>query len=116
MAKLQTTDRISPWMPETDQFRLAVLGKLAEEASELASRSARCIIQGLDEKDPDTGRSNREELAREVADVEACLEIARETLAIVPADTRKTSKANGFRLWHSLIGKHVAAALGEAAR
>lgn len=103
-------DQISPWMPETDQHRLAILGKLAEEAGELASRAARCIIHGLDEKDPETGRSNRDELAREAADVEACLEIARETLAVVSADSRKASKANGFRLWHSLIEKGRVAA------
>ncbi|MET3925584.1 hypothetical protein [Devosia sp. 2618] len=94
---------ITAWFPETDQFRLAVLGKLAEEASELSARACRCIIQGLDERDPETQRLNREELAREVADVTACLEILREVLSIVPSDTRIASKANGFRNWHHLI-------------
>ena len=94
---------ITPWQPEQNRFRLAVLGKLAEEAGELSARASRCIIHGLDEADPDTGRRNRDELAREVADVLACFEILRETLSIVPQDARIASKANGFRHWHSLI-------------
>ena len=94
---------ITPWQPEQDRHRLATLGKLAEEASELSARAARCIIHGLDERDPDTGLLNRDELAREIADVTACLEIVRETLSIVASDQRITSKANGFRLWHSMI-------------
>lgn len=103
--KLKPTPAITPWQPETDQFRLAVLGKLAEEASELAARAARCIIHGLDERDPDTKRLNRDELAREASDVEACLDILRETLAITSNPSRVASKANGFRLWHSMIGE-----------
>lgn len=94
---------ITPWQPEQNRFRLAALGKLTEEASELSARASRCIIHGLDETDPDTGRRNRDELASEVADVLACIEILRETLGIVPQDTRISSKANGFRHWHSLI-------------
>jgi hypothetical protein len=94
---------ITPWQPEQNRFRLAVLGKLAEESGELSARAARCIIHGLDERDPDTGRLNRDELAREVADMLACLEILRETLSVVPNDARIASKANGFRHWHSLI-------------
>lgn len=96
-------DHISPWFPEQDQIRLAVLGKLIEECNELSGRAARCIIQGLDEVDPDTKRTNREELEREAADVAACMEIAREVLGIVPSDGRSLKKAIGFRRWHRLI-------------
>lgn len=99
------TAPINPWQPEQDRYRLAALGKLAEESSELSARAARCIIHGLDEKDPDTGKLNRIELANEIADVAACLEIAREVLSVTPSDARTASKANGFRLWHSLIEK-----------
>ncbi len=103
MAQASTKPAITPWQPEQNRFRLAVLGKLAEESGELSARAARCIIHGLDERDPDTGRLNRDELAREVADMLACLEILRETLSVVPQDARISSKANGFRHWHSLI-------------
>lgn len=94
---------ISPWMPEQDRLRLAVLGKLGEECSELAARASRCIIHGLDETDPDTGRLNRAELAREAADVAACLDILREVLGVVPNGDRMLGKANGFRRWHRMI-------------
>lgn len=98
-------DPISPWLPETSPFRLATLGKLAEESSELAARAARCMIQGLDEIDPDTGRSNRTELSREIADVAACIEMVRETLSIVPSEGRITQKSDGLRHWHAMIEK-----------
>lgn len=94
---------ISPWMPEQDRLRLAVLGKLAEECSELAGRAARCIIQGLDENDPDSGRTNREELAREIADVEACIGMAEHVLGLDTVLLRINDKVAGFLRWHALI-------------
>lgn len=64
----------SPWQPETSQYKLAVLGKLAEEGSEVATAAVRCIIQGTDEREPVTGKLNREWLEDEIADVMAqCL-------------------------------------------
>lgn len=94
---------ISPWFPEQDRVTLAVLGKLIEECNELSARAARCIIQGCDEKDPDSGRTNVEELEREVADVMACLEMARVKLGIRPSGTREGEKFRGFQRWHELI-------------
>ena len=38
---------ISPWFPEQDRIRLAVLGKLIEECTVLAGRAARTGIVGL---------------------------------------------------------------------
>lgn len=97
------TGRISPWMHEPDPVLIAALGKLAEESGELASRASRCIVQGLDELDPDTGRSNREELAREMADVDAA-QLALITVAPVPYDiTRRHSKFLGFTRWFDMI-------------
>lgn len=94
---------ISPWMPEQDRIRLAVLGKLAEECNELAARAARCIIQGLDEADPASGRSNRAELTREIADVIACTEVAIEALSLDVSDQRIKDKMRGFYRWHTMI-------------
>lgn len=94
---------ISPWMPEQDRVRLALLGKLTEEAGELAARAARCIIHGLDERDPDSGRLNRVELERELADVRAVAEALRSVLDVVPDDTRAQRKRNGFYDWLALI-------------
>lgn len=94
---------ITAWLPEQDRHRLAVLGKLAEECNELSGRAVRCIIQGLDECDPTTGRTNREELAREIADVEACLSQVAKRLAVDFDLTRCADKSRGFDLWHRLI-------------
>ena len=66
----------SPWTPETSQFRLAVLGKLAEEGSEVATAAVRCIIQGIDEEEPVTGKLNRTWLEDEIADIMAQCELA----------------------------------------
>jgi len=94
---------ISAWMPEQDPHRLAVLGKLAEECNELAGRAVRCIIQGIDEKDPATGRTNREELAREASDVEACLEMLEARMLVSRITSRVADKYDGFKRWHGLI-------------
>lgn len=99
--------KITLWLPEQNRFRLAVLGKLGEEASELAARATRCITHGLDEVDPKSKRLNRDELADEAADLLACLLILREVLSITPSDTRIASKANGFRHWQALIHDHM---------
>lgn len=96
-------ERISPWLPEQDQIRLAILGKLVEECGELGSRAARCIIHGLDEVDPDSGRENFEELRREIADVRACLAVAEEKLGLEPLPEREAGKRVGFLHWHHLI-------------
>lgn len=99
---------ISPWMPEQDRLRLAVLGKLIEECNELAGRAARCIIQGLDESDPASHRTNREELAREIADVEACIATAGYVLGLKIDLLRVNDKCAGFYHWHRLINDQEA--------
>lgn len=94
---------ISPWMPEKDPIRLAVIGKLGEEAAELAQRCFRIVIQGFHENDPDSGRSNREELTREIADVSACIDTAIINGLASGDNTRKGFKMSGFARWHDMI-------------
>lgn len=65
----------SEWMPVSNPHDLALLGKLGEEAGELVSAVCRCIIQGIDEKEPKTGKVNRQWLQEEIADVEALLDL-----------------------------------------
>lgn len=106
LAALQTEaprPAITAWMPEQDRHRLAVLGKLAEECSELSARAVRCVLQGLDEVDPDTGRANRVEMEREIADVMACIEQAMKRLGITVMYQRQADKSAGFDHWHDLI-------------
>lgn len=110
-------DHISPWMPEQDRIRLAVLGKLVEECNELGARAARCIIQGIDEIDPDSGRTNRAEMAREVADVLACIDALETTEGVDADELRVLGKVSGFRRWHEMIeaAEQQAQNIGEVA-
>lgn len=96
-------DQISPWMPEQDRLRLAVLTKLAEECNELGGRAVRCIAQGIDELDPKTGRSNRDELRREIADVKACIRTTERFFELMMMLEREESKRDGYRRWHEMI-------------
>lgn len=65
----------SPWHPITTEPELKVLGKLGEELNECGSAASRCIIQGVDEAEPVTGKVNRIWLQEEVADVLAHLRL-----------------------------------------
>ncbi|GAA0271083.1 hypothetical protein LNAOJCKE_0895 [Methylorubrum aminovorans] len=76
MGEHQTMKAPSLWRQEPDEVNLLLIGKLAEEAGELGARASRCIIQGLDAEDPDSRRSNRAELEREIADIFALAELA----------------------------------------
>lgn len=96
--------QISPWMPEQDRVRLAALGKLIEECNELSARAARCIVQGIDELDPDTGRTNRAELEREIADVYATIMVVEVGQNLGYLRERIANKISGFERWHALIG------------
>lgn len=70
----------SLWNPTTNTEHLKLLGKTAEEASELASAASRCLIQGLDEAEPITGKVNRIWLQDEIADVLSCILALQERL------------------------------------
>jgi hypothetical protein len=67
----------NPWQPgrDTSQRVLAAVGKLGEEAGELASACCRILIQGINESDPGTGKVNRQRLLDEIADVRAVIEL-----------------------------------------
>lgn len=75
----------SDWQPITDKHALAVLGKLGEEVNELGAAIFRCIIQGIDETEPTTGKVNRVWLEQELADVMAMTTITMRRFSL---DTR----------------------------
>lgn len=50
----------NPWHPISDPVDLKHLGKLSEELGECSAAVARCIIQGIDECEPVTGKINRQ--------------------------------------------------------
>lgn len=96
---------ISPWMPDTDRLNLAVLGKMAEECCEAGNAAARCIIQGIDESEPVTGKPNRQMLEDEIADVLAVTLMASSHFGLdYPRILeRADKKRQGFQRWHKMI-------------
>jgi hypothetical protein len=61
----------SLWNTMQDERDRRVIGKLLEELTELGTAASRCLIQGIDECEPSTGKPNKEWLEDEIADVRA---------------------------------------------
>lgn len=103
--KASPTDKITRWVPTTNRSHLRVLGKAAEETSELGQVLARCIIQGIEEKEPNGEKTNRQWLTEEVADVYAALEVlvGEFQLDLETITTRQDSKVNKLLRWKRLL-------------
>lgn len=91
-----------PWHPITNPKELRLLGKLGEETAELSSALFRCIIQGIDEAQPVTGKINRTWVEDEVADVLASVELLTDRLKL---DRNRISERAGYKTeklqkWH----------------
>ena len=93
----------SPWKPETNPIRQAVLGKTQEELCELGIAIARCQIQGIDEINPTTQESNRNELADELDDVETMIMILREQFNIQQNTNRQYRKYEAQYIWYGSL-------------
>lgn len=65
--------QMSPWLPINDPEMQRRIGKSSEELSELLAVFARIGIQGMDEIDPSSGKTNRQRMHEETADVLAQL-------------------------------------------
>ncbi len=96
---------VNPWRPMARAIDLKHLGKLGEELGEAAAATARCIIQGIDEREPVTGKPNREWLEDELADV-----IANATLVTLHFKldrgrilARARRKVAQLRAWHAML-------------
>lgn len=76
------TNRMNPWRPDDDPRQARRLGKTAEELGELQAVIARIQIQGMDGIDPSSGKTNRQRLIEETADVLAQLQCNREYFGI----------------------------------
>lgn len=94
---------ISPWKPTTNETELKVLGKMVEESGELTSATARCLIQGITEAEPVTGKPNKIWLEDEIADVIAASEWAIVTLNldIARITERAATKYAWFKHWET---------------
>jgi len=62
---------MNPWRPDDDPHQARRVGKTLEELGEAVAVLARISIQGLDAVDPGTGKTNRQRLQDELADVQA---------------------------------------------
>jgi len=104
MSNADTLRDANPWHPIADPVDLKHLGKLAEEANELGSAIARCIIQGVDECEPVTGKLNRQWLQDEIADVQANLDLVIERFGLdeEAMDARAAKKRRHLKQWHDL--------------
>lgn len=94
----------NPWHPITDAVDLKHLGKLGEECNELGSAVSRCIIQGVNEAEPVTGKVNREWLEDEIADVEANLELVKRRFNLDRdrIHRRRVKKMLFLGKWHAM--------------
>ena len=88
----------------TDPLGIKVVGKLGEELGELQAAAMRCLIQGIKEKEPVTGKPNKQWLEEEVADVLANLEMLREyfDLSVSSIVARRERKIQHLRAWHKM--------------
>ena len=91
----------SAWIPETNAVRVAVLGKLIEENCECGAKAARCIIQGIMERDPKTDQVNFDALQEEVADILALAYLNIEVLGLDKSEilNRAEKKLAHKRAW-----------------
>jgi hypothetical protein len=94
---------ITLWKPEPDVLIHQALGKACEEASELANILARCLIQGLDQREPVSGKPNRKALSDEIADLDAAVQWLRELTGEEYDEERADRKLRGFRQWQRML-------------
>ncbi len=100
---------LNPWLPMIDAIDVKHLGKLGEECSELATSIFRCIIQGLDEREPVTGKINRIWLTEEIADTLANIFLVCQhfTLDGNAINERHDRKVKHLRAWHALADNRL---------
>src|SRR4051812_36842567 len=98
---------MSKWVPTTNLMELRRLGKLGEELGELSNVASRCIIQGLDETDPGTGKVNRARLLDELADVAAQIDctLTAFKLNVAYFGERRRAKRVLMAEWEAMFGE-----------
>lgn len=94
---------MNPWQPMTKPIDLKHMGKLVEELGELVQVCSRCMIQGIDERDPTRTETNKEWLEKEIADVYANLFLVREHFKLKMLVNRMEIKKANLREWHAML-------------
>lgn len=96
--------KMNPWRPMKKPIDLKHLGKLAEELGGCSSAVSRCLIQGICEREPVTGKINKEWLEDEIADVLANIELVTVHFGLsrVSMTERMFTKINQLKEWHKM--------------
>ncbi len=107
---------MSKWQHTTNPLHIRRLGKTGEELAELAAVVSRCLIQGLDEIDPSSGKTNRQRLIDETADVRAQLNCNDRAFGLPLAEiaARVAKKEAWMAEWESHYGSALAQPSVEA--
>jgi NTP pyrophosphatase (non-canonical NTP hydrolase) len=90
-------------MKDTNSVR--ALGKALEELGECTSAVARCLIQGIDEREPISGKPNYVWLSQEIADVYAQFEILIDhfNLDLAEIHQRRRDKVKQMEEWRAML-------------
>jgi NTP pyrophosphatase (non-canonical NTP hydrolase) len=100
---------MNPWTPDTCPQQARRVGKTLEELGELTAVLGRISIQGLHAIDPASGKTNRQRMVEEMADVLAQFKVnidhfgISEEELLVRAD-RKIEQMSG---WESHFDEHA---------
>jgi NTP pyrophosphatase (non-canonical NTP hydrolase) len=96
---------MNPWKPMTRSIDLKHIGKLLEELGECSAAASRCMIQGINEREPTSAKSNQVWLEEEIADVRANLELVIEHFNLDPEfiKERTRRKKAQLKIWHNML-------------
>lgn len=91
-----------PWHPMSNPRDIKTLGKLGEELGEASAAVSRCLIQGIEEREPVSGVLNKNWLEDELADVWVNMQLVIERfgLDVERMHQRAGRKEAQLRGWH----------------
>lgn len=94
---------MQPWAPTLTPHQTRRAGKTLEELSELSAVLARVQIQGLDEIDISSGKTNRQRLTEEIADVMAQIPLTIDAFELdrVRISARIVTKRGQMNEWEA---------------
>jgi hypothetical protein len=101
---------VTKWTLTTDPLITRRMGKTGEECAELLAVTTRIQIQGIDEVDPGTGKTNRQRLLEEIGDVYAQLDANVSMLGLDREfiEARRARKLGYMHEWEALYGAPAA--------
>jgi NTP pyrophosphatase (non-canonical NTP hydrolase) len=95
----------SPWIPMSDPLDIKHIGKLGEETGELSTVIFRCLIQQMDQTNPDDGKINKQWLEEEIADVLANIGLCKKHFNLNIDPERIKRKKQMLKTWHGMLAK-----------